>query len=96
MIKKQVRDQELYALLATCKCKKKCSENITQSTTESINKQFLKLDYNCRKLWIKSHIKLRNPKRPRKNTSRAYDRNFTREYFLDDHRTAIMYARCFF
>ena len=84
MTEKQFRFQESHSLLSPCKCKKKCSENITQKTRDSI-KQLWKLDYNCRKLRIESCIKLRFSKRPRKNTSGAYDHNLTREYFLDDH-----------
>ena len=72
MIEKLVRDQEFYPLLLPCKCKKKCSENITQNTKGEHQQTFLEI-----RLQLPIN-KLRNPKRPRKNTSGVYDRNFTR------------------
>lgn len=82
MIEKKVTDEESYPLLAACKCKKKCVENISENTREHqqtvLEIQLITIVKNC----VSKVIILTNPKRRRKK----YRSSFSREHVLDDHQ----------
>ena len=87
MIERQVRDQEPHPLLSPCNAKRSVKKLLLiiqeRASTNSSGKK-ITITKNCGLKVISN--KLRNPKRPRKNTLGAYNRNFTRKYFLDDLR----------
>ena len=81
---KCVYNQAKYPMLPPCgaTCKRKCVAKVTEIKRSAIHAQFWIMPYNQRRMWIHYHVKKIHTKRPRKETSGAHDKSFSRLYTL--------------
>ena len=75
-----------YKMLPVCQCRRKpsCASKICENRRAAIHTAFWKMNYNLRKAWIFSQVKLIPVARRRNNVSGDVSRNSTRSYTLTD------------
>ena len=76
------RDVQLHPLLPPCECKKNCIRRVPEERRVIIHSEFWNMEYNSRKAWIFSHVKLSDTKRRRSESKGFYARSCTRFYML--------------
>ena len=77
---KCVHNQAKYPMLQPCgdTCNRKCVAKVTEIKRSAIHAQFWSMPYNQRRMWLHSHVKKVHAKRPRKETSGAHEKSFSR------------------
>lgn len=88
------RDKDKYPLLDPCppSCRRKCLEKISEERRKAIHSQFWNMDYNARRQWIFSNIRVGEPQRRILEPSSHITRSSTRFYHLPDSEGADQFV----
>ena len=63
-------------------CNNDCIEVFNEENRLKHHKEFWKIDYDCRHMWIAQTVEQCPPKRPKKETKNMHERKFTCVYKL--------------